>query len=112
MLTVSRGPNAGTRYVLTDDVTEVGRHPDADIHLDDITVTRRHAKFCRTAAGVQVTDLGSLNGTYVNQERIHTAPVGPGDEIQIGRFRFIIGLGDQPAALRPPAAEPRLGSRR
>lgn len=110
LVTVSRGPNAGARYLLDTDVAEIGRHPDADIYLDDITVTRRHAQFRRTATGVQVTDLGSLNGTYVNQERVHTAPIEAGDEIQIGRFRLTVRYADEtdvipapaPAAATPP----------
>jgi pSer/pThr/pTyr-binding forkhead associated (FHA) protein len=90
VLMVCRGPNAGARFVLDKDITELGRHPDSDVMLDDITVGRRHAHLRRTEGGYQITDLGSLNGTYVNRERVHAASVGAADEIQIGRFRLAL----------------------
>ena len=73
LLVVKRGPNAGTRFVLEADVTRVGRHPESDIFLDDITVSRRHAEFVKSHGGYTVRDVGSLNGTYVNRERIEEA---------------------------------------
>ena len=90
VLMVCRGPNTGARFVLDKDITELGRQPDSDVMLDDITVGRRHAHLRRTEGGYQITDLGSLNGTYVNRQRVHTASVGPADEIQIGRFRLAL----------------------
>jgi len=66
-----------------------GRHPDSDIFLDDVTVSRKHAIFRRTPQGFVVRDVGSLNGTYVNRERIDQAPLHQGDEVQIGKFRLV-----------------------
>jgi pSer/pThr/pTyr-binding forkhead associated (FHA) protein len=85
---VKRGPNAGTRFVMTKDVTTTGRHPESDIFLDDITVSRRHAEI-RKNAGFRIVDMGSLNGTYVNKLRVEEADLSSGDEIQIGKFRLI-----------------------
>ena len=89
ILVVKRGPNAGSRFALEDDVVHVGRHPDSDIFLDDITVSRRHAEFVRQGSGVVVRDVGSLNGTYVNRERIEEVPLNNGDEVQIGKFKLV-----------------------
>ena len=65
LLVVKRGPNAGSRFQLDKDVVSAGRHPQSDIFLDDVTVSRRHAEFRRTSEGYEVSDVGSLNGTYV-----------------------------------------------
>ena len=89
ILLVKRGPNVGSRFVLDAEVTRTGRHPDSDIFLDDITVSRRHAEFVRQGAGYVVRDTGSLNGTYVNRERIEEAPLANGDEVQIGKFKLV-----------------------
>ncbi|HVS67931.1 MAG TPA: FHA domain-containing protein [Mycobacteriales bacterium] len=89
LLVVQRGPNAGSRFLLDQEVTTAGRHPDSDIFLDDVTVSRKHAIFTRTASGYTVADAGSLNGTYLNRERIETADLGNGDEVQIGKFRLL-----------------------
>ncbi len=89
LLVVQRGPNAGSRFLLDQEVTTAGRHPDSDIFLDDVTVSRKHAIFTRTTDGYTVTDAGSLNGTYLNRERIESAPLGNGDEVQIGKFRLL-----------------------
>jgi FHA domain/zinc-ribbon domain len=88
LLVVKRGPNAGSRYLLDSDLTTVGRHPGSDIFLDDVTVSRRHAEFYRHPAGFSVRDVGSLNGTYVNRERIEEADLSDGDEVQVGKFRL------------------------
>ena len=88
LLIVTRGPNAGARFLLDDDFTSAGRHPDSDIFLDDVTVSRRHAEFYRQGARFTVRDVGSLNGTYVNRERIEEAELFGGDEVQIGKFRM------------------------
>ena len=93
MVVVKRGPNAGSKFVLESDVTRAGRHPDSDIFLDDITVSRRHAEIHRTANGYMVRDAGSLNGTYLNRERIEEAPLSNGDELQIGKFRLVFFAG-------------------
>ncbi|TBN56530.1 FHA domain-containing protein [Glaciihabitans arcticus] len=88
LLIVRRGPTSGARFLLDADVTTVGRHPDADIFLDDVTVSRRHAEFLRSGRSFQVKDLGSLNGTYLNGERIDTAPLSDRAEVQVGKFRL------------------------
>jgi pSer/pThr/pTyr-binding forkhead associated (FHA) protein len=89
LLVVQRGPNAGSRFLLDKEVTTAGRGPDSDIFLDDVTVSRRHATFTRTDDGFVVEDVGSLNGTYLNRERIEQASVSNGDEVQIGKFRLM-----------------------
>ncbi len=93
LLVVRRGPNAGARFLLDHDVTTSGRHPDSDIFLDDVTVSRRHAEFHRDAGVFTVRDVGSLNGTYVNRERVETATLSNGDEVQIGKFRLVLIAG-------------------
>ena len=98
MVVVKRGPNAGSKFVLDADVIRAGRHPDSDIFLDDITVSRRHAEIVRTGDDYAVRDAGSLNGTYLNRERIEEAPLANGDELQIGKFRLVFfagGPGDE-----------------
>jgi len=89
LLVVLRGPNTGARFLLDDDEVSSGRHPDSDIFLDDVTVSRKHATFSRGAEGFVVRDVGSLNGTYVNRNRIDQAVLVTGDEVQIGKFRLV-----------------------
>ncbi|MDX6326376.1 MAG: hypothetical protein QOK15_2730 [Nocardioidaceae bacterium] len=89
ILVVQRGPSAGSRFLLDTDVVTAGRHPDSDIFLDDVTVSRRHAEFRRGPEGYRVADVGSLNGTYVNRDRIDDVLVQGGDEVQIGKFRLV-----------------------
>ena len=96
LLAVRRGPNAGARFLLDHDVTTSGRHPDSDIFLDDVTVSRRHAEFHRAAGTFAVRDVGSLNGTYVNRERVESATLSNGDEVQIGKFRLVFIAGPRP----------------
>jgi len=93
LLVVKRGPNAGSRFLLDQDVTTAGRHPDSDIFLDDVTVSRRHAEFRREGGGFVVHDVGSLNGTYVNRQRIDVAALSGGDEVQVGKFRLLYLAG-------------------
>ena len=88
LLIVRRGPNSGARFLLDTDVTTVGRHPDADIFLDDVTVSRRHAEFLRRRTAFEVKDLSSLNGTYFDGVRIDTALLSDGAEVQIGKYRL------------------------
>jgi FHA domain/zinc-ribbon domain len=95
LLVVKRGPNAGSRYALEADVVHVGRHPDSEIFLDDITVSRRHAEFVRDGRTFSVRDVGSLNGTYVNRERIEQCPLTHGDEVQIGKFKLVFVTGGE-----------------
>jgi hypothetical protein len=89
LLVVVRGPIAGARLALTKDVTTAGRHPQSDLFLDDITVSRRHAEFRRSGDGsFTVSDVGSLNGTYLNRQRVEEARLTSGDELQIGKYRL------------------------
>lgn len=88
LLIARRGPNTGARFLLDADVTTVGRHPDADIFLDDVTVSRRHAEFLRHGVAFEVRDLNSLNGTYFDGVRIDSALLSDGAEVQIGKFRL------------------------
>ena len=90
LLVVKRGPNAGARFLLDQATTTAGRHPEADIFLDDVTVSRRHAEFRKNDDGkFEVVDVGSLNGTYVNREPRNSQVLEVGDEIQIGKVRLV-----------------------
>ncbi|MBK4141458.1 oxoglutarate dehydrogenase inhibitor Odhl [Corynebacterium macginleyi] len=90
LLVVKRGSNAGARFLLDQNTTTAGRHPEADIFLDDVTVSRRHAEFRKNEEGqFEVVDVGSLNGTYVNREPRNSQALEVGDEIQIGKFRLV-----------------------
>ena len=103
MLVVRRGPNAGSRFLLDKDVVTAGRHPESDIFLDDITVSRRHAEIRRGPnASFTVHDVGSLNGTYLNRERVEEGELVGGDELQIGKFKLVFFAGGRPNA-GPPA---------
>lgn len=94
LLVVRRGPSAGARFLLDGQTHDAGRHPDSDIFLDDITVSRHHVKFTRTPEGTVVSDVGSLNGTYVNRTLIDgDVLLKPGDEVQIGKFRMVYFVG-------------------
>ena len=93
LLVVKRGPNAGSRFLLDRPTTSAGRHPDSDIFLDDVTVSRRHAEFRRDGGEFVVVDVGSLNGTYVNREPVDSAVLANGDEVQIGKFRLVFLTG-------------------
>ena len=89
VLIVRAGAQAGARFPLIETTTRLGRHPDSEISLEDITVSRRHAEIERTPEGHVVSDAGSLNGTYVNQERVNRMVLRHGDELQIGKFRLV-----------------------
>jgi len=104
LLVVRRGPNAGSRFLLDAEVTTAGRHPESDIFLDDVTVSRRHAEFRKSPEGFAVRDVGSLNGTYVNRERIDEASLQRGDEVQIGKFRLVF-LASARTAIVAPASD-------
>lgn len=96
LLVTLRGPGAGSRYLLDSTVVTAGRHPDSDIFLDDITVSRRHVEFRREAHGYSVHDVGSLNGTYLNRDRVDDAQLNNRDEVRIGKFRlsYFVNAGD------------------
>lgn len=93
LLVVQRGPGAGSRFLLDEDLTTAGRHPDSAIFLDDVTVSRRHAEFRRSEGRFKVSDAGSLNGTYVNRDRIDEVQLKDGDEVQIGKYRLVFFAG-------------------
>lgn len=95
LLVVNRGPGDSNRFLIDGDITNVGRHPESDIFLDDITVSRHHAKFVRSGGKLYLEDLGSLNGTYVNRTLLDGRTVlREGDEIQIGKYRATISLSE------------------
>ena len=93
-LVVERGPRAGMTWVVKEGTTSVGRHPDSDIFLDDITVSRHHCRFRSEGQDFEVEDSGSTNGTYVNGERVDQSVLHPGDEVIFGKFHLIVALGD------------------
>ncbi|GAB4098693.1 FHA domain-containing protein [Sinomonas halotolerans] len=103
LLIAHSGPNAGARFLLDSDVTTAGRHPDADIFLDDVTVSRRHAEFRRAGSGFEVVDAGSLNGTYVNHDRVDSVALRTGAEVQIGKFRLTFYLSPAQSPGRHPS---------
>ncbi len=100
VLVVRAGPNAGSTFAVDKDVITAGRHPDSDIFLDDITVSRRHAEVRREGGRLVVADVGSLNGTYLNRERIEQADLSDGDTVQVGKFKlvFVAGPDSEPGA--------------
>ncbi|MGZ4517095.1 MAG: glycogen accumulation regulator GarA [Mycobacteriaceae bacterium] len=104
LLVVKRGPNAGSRFLLDQTMTSAGRHPDSDIFLDDVTVSRRHAEFRQDGEEFLVVDVGSLNGTYVNREPVDSAVLANGDEVQIGKFRLVFLAGPRQAPSTDPSA--------
>ena len=93
-LVVERGPRSGMTYLLTPGNTTVGRHPESDIFLNDVTVSRHHCRFVVTEGNMSVEDSGSTNGTYVNEERVDQAGLKAGDEVMVGRFHFVVAHGD------------------
>ncbi|QYJ05117.1 zinc-ribbon and FHA domain-containing protein [Nocardioides panacisoli] len=97
LLVVQKGPGAGSRFLLDQDQVQAGRHPKSEIFLDDVTVSRRHAIFDRTPEGFTVSDVGSLNGTYVNRDRIEKVALQDSDEVQIGKYRLVFYAGHEGA---------------
>ncbi len=96
VLVATRGPNAGSEFALEHVLTTIGRHPESDIFLDDVTVSRRHVEVERTPSGYVVRDVGSLNGTYVNREIIAAdTPLTNGHELQVGRFKLVFVAGTE-----------------
>ena len=100
LLLVRSGAMAGARYLLDTDVTTIGRHPEADIFFDDVTVSRRHAEITRAGGAFEIVDQRSLNGTYVNGERVDRSGLVNGSELRIGKFRlnFFVSPADLAAA--------------
>ncbi|MEA9986021.1 MULTISPECIES: FHA domain-containing protein [Subtercola] len=103
LLIVRRGPNAGARFLLDKLTSTVGRHPDADILLDDVTVSRRHAEFSRSGTTFIVRDLHSLNGTYFDGVRVDDALLSDGSEIQVGKFRLTFYPSRRDVAANAPS---------
>ncbi|MDY6794319.1 MAG: FHA domain-containing protein [Actinomycetota bacterium] len=93
LLVIKKGPDAGMRFTINRDVIGIGRHPESDIFLDDITVSRRHAEIRRSGNDYTLVDTGSLNGTYLNHDRIEDSILQSGDEIQIGKFKLLFFTG-------------------
>lgn len=93
-LIVEKGPQAGMAYLLSSGNTTVGRHPESDIFLNDVTVSRHHCRFVVTGDKLRVEDSGSTNGTYVNEQRVDSAELHAGDEVLVGRFHFLVAHGD------------------
>ena len=94
MLIVHRGPSKGSRFLLTVQGSTIGRAPESDVFLDDVTVSRKHARIVATSAGsYRLEDLGSLNGTYINNESVAEVSLASGDEIQIGKFHMLFLKG-------------------
>ncbi len=89
VLMVTQGRAAGSRFELSEPRVTVGRHPESDIFLDDITVSRHHAEVYRDGLVMHVKDMGSLNGTYLNSRRVEEAGLKDGDELQVGRFKLV-----------------------
>lgn len=93
-IVVEKGPRTGMTFVLRDGNTTVGRHPESDIFLNDVTVSRHHCRFVASGDTLAVEDSGSTNGTYVNDERVDSTELKAGDEVLIGRFHFVVAHGD------------------
>jgi pSer/pThr/pTyr-binding forkhead associated (FHA) protein len=89
MVVIHRGPAKGARFLIAEDKCSIGRSPESAIFLDDVTVSRSHAEITRSGKGFQLLDLGSLNGTYVNNGSVKTVELKTGDEIQVGKFHLI-----------------------
>lgn len=98
ILVVRRGPEAGTKFILDKDVVTCGRHPSSDMFLNDVTVSRRHAEIRRSDSEFSLVDVGSLNGTFLNRQRVENGPLANGDEIQIGKFKLVFFTGTKPAS--------------
>lgn len=94
LLLVKHGPNAGSTFLIENDVTTAGRNPESDVFLDDITVSRKHAEVRRQSDGWHIHDLGSMNGTYVNRERVEATKLASHDEVQIGKFKLVFFSGE------------------
>lgn len=93
-LIVERGPRTGMTFMLREGNTTVGRHPESDIFLNDVTVSRHHCRFITKGDALSVEDSGSTNGTYVNDERVDSAELEAGDDVLVGRFHFVVARGD------------------
>lgn len=93
-IVVEKGPRTGMTFILREGNTTIGRHPESDIFLNDVTVSRQHCRFVSNGDSLTVEDSGSTNGTYVNDERVDSAELKAGDEVLVGRFHFVVAHGD------------------
>lgn len=89
MVVIHRGPSKGARFLIAENKCSIGRSPESAIFLDDVTVSRAHAQISKNPQGFELLDLGSLNGTYVNNGSVKSVQLKTGDEIQIGKFHLI-----------------------
>jgi pSer/pThr/pTyr-binding forkhead associated (FHA) protein len=89
MVVIHRGPSKGARFLIAENKCSIGRSPESAIFLDDVTVSRAHAQISKNAQGFELLDLGSLNGTYVNNGSVKSVQLKTGDEIQVGKFHLI-----------------------
>jgi len=89
MVVIHRGPTKGARFLIAEDKCSIGRSPESAIFLDDVTVSRAHAQISKSGTGFELVDLGSLNGTYVNNGSVKSVQLKTGDEIQVGKFHLI-----------------------
>lgn len=89
MVVIHRGPSKGSRFLITESPCSIGRSPESAIFLDDVTVSRSHAQISKGPLGFELLDLGSLNGTYVNNASVNSVQLKTGDEIQVGKFHLI-----------------------
>lgn len=95
LLLMRTGAEAGSTYLVEREVSSLGRDPSSDVFLDDLTVSRKHAEIRRQVDGFYVHDLGSLNGTYVNRERVEITKLADQDEVQIGRYKLVVFVGER-----------------
>ena len=93
MLIINRGSNLGSRFLITSQGASLGRSSSSDVFLDDVTVSRSHAKIESTSSGFALKDSGSLNGTYVNNTSVTELILHSGDQIQIGKFHMLFVSG-------------------
>lgn len=93
LLVVIRGSNTGSRFGLDQELTTIGRDPSSTVLLDDVTVSRHHAEVRAVEDGYTVRDVGSLNGTYVNGDRVEEHRLAEGDQLQVGRYRLVFAFG-------------------
>ena len=93
-LVVERGPRAGLAFILAPGKTTIGRSTEANIFFDDVTVSRKHAVISADGDALAIEDEGSLNGTYVNGERVDSADLKPGDEVMVGKYHLVVARGD------------------
>ncbi|MEI2654561.1 MAG: FHA domain-containing protein [Microthrixaceae bacterium] len=93
LLVVIRGTNAGSRFALDPEVTTIGRHPESTVFLDDVTVSRRHTEIRLEGTHYLVSDVGSLNGTYLNGDRVDVHELAEGDQLQVGKYRLVFAFG-------------------